>query len=170
MTKMDVLLSLRPGVLRKGVPRLIVGLTFTSALISALLLATPWSIVVAVSSLAAALLTWVDLKVRDQQTAEHDFLLSQTSDGELAILAESQAAARELDAIVRVHFEEFPETNAVACRYCDWRTDDFADRLRLAPEHLLAAHPQHDPRVPRLVLYRVMRVAARLLPSRPARH
>jgi hypothetical protein len=166
---MNRLLSRRLGVVRKGVPRLVVGLTFTSALISALLLATPWSIVVAVFSVAAALLTWVDLKVRDQQTAEHDFLLSQTPEGELAILAEGQAAARELDATVRVHFEEFPETTTIACHYCDWRTDDFADRLRLAPEHLRAAHPEHDPRVPRLLRYRVTRVAARLLPSRPAR-
>ena len=109
MPRVDRLLSRQRGVVRKGVPRLVVGLTVTSALISALWLAMPWSIVVAVLSAAAALLTWVDLKVRDQQTAEHDFLLSQTPEGELAILGEGHAAARELDAIVQPTSRNFPK-------------------------------------------------------------
>jgi hypothetical protein len=51
MPKVNRLLSRRLGIARKVVPRLVVGLTVTSALISALLLATPWSIVVAVFTL-----------------------------------------------------------------------------------------------------------------------
>lgn len=150
-------------------PWLAVGLSLASALISALLLATPWSIIVAILSVVAALFTVIDLRTRDQRAAEHDYLMSRSQEGELAILADGHAAAEELDALVRAHFEEIPETTTVACRYCDWRTDDFANRLRLAPAHLHRAHPEYDPRVPRLLRFRATKPLGRLLPPRPAR-
>lgn len=155
--------------MRRGHPWLMIGLSFASALISAVFLASPWNILVIALNAAIVLLAVIDLKVRNRQTAEHEFLMGQTPEGELAILAEGQAAARQLDDLVRVHFEEVPETTAIACRYCNWRTDDFADRLRLAPAHLREAHPEHDPRVPRLFRFRATRPFARFLPRQPTR-
>lgn len=156
--------------MRRGIPWLMIGLSFASALISALFLASPWNILVIALNAAVVLLAVIDLKARNRQAAEHEFLMSQTPEGELAILAEGQAAARQLDDLVRAHFEEVPGTAAIACRYCGWHTDDFADRLRLAPTHLREAHPEQDPRVPRLFRFRATRPLGRLLPRQPTRH
>jgi hypothetical protein len=141
----------------------VIGLSLASALISALLLATPWSIVVAILSVAAALLALTDLKTRARQTAEHAYLMSQTPEGELAMVADGHAAETELDALVREHFEEIPDTDTIACRHCDWQTDDFASRLRLGPAHLHEAHPEHDPRVPQSIRLRAKRWLAGLI-------
>lgn len=146
-----------------------VGLSFASAVISALFLASPWNLLVIALNAAVVLLAVVDLKARDRQAAEHEVLMSQTPEGELAILADGQTGARELDDLVRAHFEEIPGTATIACRYCEWRTEDFADRLRVAPAHLRAAHPEQDPRVPRLLRSRATRPLGRLLPRQPAR-
>lgn len=148
-------------------PRLVILLSCASALISALFLAAPWSVVVIVLSVSAALLAATDLKARDRLIVEHNVLMSQTPEGELGILASGHAAETALDALVREHFTEAPDTTIVSCRYCDWRTDDFADRLLLAPAHLHQAHPERDPRVPRLLRSRPTRWLGRLLPPRP---
>jgi hypothetical protein len=151
---------------RLGVPRLMIGFSFASALISALLLPAPWNIAVIALNVAVLLLAVIDMKARDRLAAEHDYLVSQSPEGEFAIVATGHAAETELDALVREHFTEIPDTTTVACRYCDWRSDDFADRLRLAPAHLHQAHPEHDPRVPQLLRSWPSKWLGRLLPPR----
>jgi hypothetical protein len=152
------------SITRLGVPRLMIGLSLVSALISALLLRVPWNLAVIALNAAVALLAFVDLKAHDRLAAEHDYLMSQSTEGGLAIVASGHTAETELDALVRAHFEEVPGTSIIACRHCVWSTDDFADRLRLAPDHLRGAHPEHDPRVPRFLKPRATRWLGRLLP------
>ena len=141
-------------ILRRAIPRLIVALSLGSALISGFFLVLPWNVVAIVLNVAIALLALSDLKTRDQLTAEHHYMMSQTPEGELANVFANHNAETRLDALVQAHFKEIPGTSGLACRHCDWRTDDFADRLRIAPAHLRRAHTEIDPRVPRFLSLR----------------
>jgi hypothetical protein len=159
--------SLREVIARLA-PRLMIGLSLASALISALLLPAPWNLAVIALNVVIAVLAFVDLKPRDRLDAEHDYLMSQSPEGEFGIVVSGHAAETELDALVLAHFAEVPGTSIIACRYCDWSTDDFADRLRLAPAHLHEAHPGYDPRVPPSLRLRATKWLGRLLPPRPS--
>jgi hypothetical protein len=57
-----------------------------------------------------------------------------------------EATAR--DALIQQHVTVTSEAYLVACKYCGWRTNDYARRLVDAPRHLHDGHPSRDPRIP----------------------
>jgi hypothetical protein len=68
-----------------------------------------------------------------------------------SFIVRDHAEATARDALVQQHFTVTPEMYKVACNYCDWETDDYAQRLVAAPRHLHDEHPSRDPRIPSLL-------------------